>query len=289
MKTLKLLLVCLAFTACATPVEWVAHVLDGQVFAEKTITEYRPSLKAKKSDNNVKLKQARDGSERLVITLKELPSLTFYATSPDSAGQVFITGYNFLSPNYDGWNDLTMDLSGTGSFRTLGYEIVGRDALFKLTSPLEIVQISGGKIRRGDARITGSQAISALKNRRERLAALAEWMHSREGAPVFTTQKAFEKYWKPILMPELAAARKRPAEWQTEGATWNWAEEVKWNTSYTAAIFPEDLCMLRDSGSLLRDWEEAVSWLYLEYQWDSIVESLSRGLTLVQTKALKRK
>jgi hypothetical protein len=194
------------------------------------------------------------------------------ATTPNAGAQIYLTSYTFVCGNYDGWNEFTMDLSGSGVF-----DANATDATLLLTTPLEIVQISGGKIRRGDAHITGEQALSALRNRRERLASLAEWMLLREGTPDFATQKAFEKYWKPILLPEMAPKRKRPAEWQKEGASWNWAEEVKWNTTYTALIFPEELRVLRDSGSLLRDWEEAVSWLYLEYQWNSVVDSLASG------------
>jgi hypothetical protein len=38
-------------------------------------------------------------------------------------------------------------------------------------------------------------------------------------------------------------------------------------------VFPEALRPLRDSGAMLRDWEEASAWIYLEYSWESLLES----------------
>jgi hypothetical protein len=281
MKKSWVLTLCLIFTGCASLAEMTAHILDGSAFVEKTVAIYKTQ---KKKGDIISVKKMKDGGEKLVLTLNALPGLTFGMTAPDEDGKISFTAFTFLCSNSSGWNEFTMDVSGSGVFR-----IAGSDAFFQLTAPLDVLQISDGNIRRGDSRITGDTALSALRNRRERLVALADWMRSREGAPDFATQKAFEKYWKPILMPELVSKKKHPSEWQTTDATWKRAEEVKWNTAYTAAVFPEDLGVLRDTGALLRDWDEAVAWLYLEAQWDTVVRSLSHGLKLAQTKPPMRK
>jgi hypothetical protein len=282
MKLLRVLASCLiftagiTFTACMTLAEKTGHVLDGSAFAEKTLTTYRTN---RKGGDSATLIRRKDGAELLAISLETMPGMTLYGTKPDADGRLYITMYTFLCGNYTGWNEFTMDLSGSGTFLTTENE-----ATFKLEPALDIIQISGGKIRRGDERITGELALSALRNRYQRLAVLVEWMHSREKVPAFESQTDFEAYWKPILMPELVSKRKRPVEWQAEGAEWKRSEDINWNTTYTASLFPKDLALLRDSGSILRDWEEALPWLYLEYRWDNIVNSLSSALTFIRIK-----
>jgi hypothetical protein len=72
------------------------------------------------------------------------------------------------------------------------------------------------------------------------------------------------------------SVKKRPSTWTNTG-DWTTAEDVKWNTSYTKNVFPEHLRTSRDSGALLRDWEEALSWLYFVYEWNYIQRLFSAG------------
>jgi hypothetical protein len=110
-------------------------------------------------------------------------------------------------------------------------------------------------------------------------------MHSQDEIPLLLDRKAFENYWKPILLPELVSRKKRPAAFQnrdTKGqpAVRVRAESINWNTSYTENLFPADLRPLRDSGALLRDWEESFEWIYFEYNWNKITDELSQSITL---------
>jgi hypothetical protein len=180
-----------------------------------------------------------------------------------------------------------MELSGAGTF--LADET---GAVFSLEPELERVQISHGKIRRYDTRITGNDALTSLRNRAERIAALAEWMAGQEGAEDETVRpaarsldrKAFEKYWKPALFPEICAKKQRPPGWQSDGDAWIKAEGIRWNQSYTGRLFPEALRPIRDSGTLLRDWEEAFEWIYLQYEWETLIGLLSRQTALKRVK-----
>ncbi|MDR3285039.1 MAG: hypothetical protein LBS97_07675 [Treponema sp.] len=231
---IPVLLAALTFTGCVTVVEKAGRLLDGSAFAEKTLAQYRTG---KKTGDSVTLVRRKDKSEALVITLETVPTLRFYATPPDADGNFFLTSYTFLAGNLNGWNEFTMDLSGSGTFSASG-----DGAVLTVHEPLEIAGISRGRIRRGSTRLTGDPALTSLRNRYERIAALTEWMRAQEGIPAFGTQKQFEVWWKERVLK--------------------------------TADLPEELRPLRDSGTLLIDWEEALPWIYLEYSWNDIVQSL---------------
>jgi hypothetical protein len=78
--------------------------------------------------------------------------------------------------------------------------------------------------------------------------------------------------------------KKRPPEWKEENALWVRAEDVNWNAAYTESLLPEDLRILRDSGSLLRDWEEAFDWICFEYAWKNTGGYLSGEITMKRVR-----
>jgi hypothetical protein len=94
----------------------------------------------------------------------------------------------------------------------------------------------------------------------------------------------FETYWKPILFPETVMKKKRPENWQQEGDIIISAEGIRWNSSYTKRTFPEELWNIRNSGTMLRDWEEALDWMFNEYAWPRITELLTQENVLNRTK-----
>jgi hypothetical protein len=203
---------------------------------------------------------------------------------PDGDGNFFLTSLDFLSSNLNGWNEFTIELSGTGTF--IKYD--NRASL--VLHSAETLDITGGKIRRNNNRITGDQALTALRNRQERILVLTEWFKeqlvaSEQPVPSFAGSADFEKHWKPILFPELAKKKRRPPVWTKEDAVWVRGEDVRWNSVYTEKVFPEELRPVRNSGTLLRDWEEALSWIYFQFQWDRILSSLQTTRVLQKIAA----
>jgi len=271
----------LLFCTCTVLTEKSGQALEGTAFSEKTLERYATA------GNELALRRVqyrRDG-EGWIFELKTWPTLKFHCM--ETNGSFIPISCSFLAPALSGWNEFTMDLAGTGTITK-----TGENTLITALASVELIDISGGRIRRGDARLSGSEALAALRNRRDRIEALTEWMRgfteSTGEKPDFSgqkdRQKAFENYWKPILLPELCSAKKRPALYNEDGAQWVRSEDVRWNASYTALIFPEDLRILRDSGSLLRDWEEAASWIYLVYEWNAIIQIINRENHFSQTK-----
>ncbi|MDR3276875.1 MAG: hypothetical protein LBT11_06680 [Treponema sp.] len=278
-------------SGCAGLTELAGELLAGSAFREEILAEYRDF-----SGTGLRIRQVLgpEGEENLVISLDEYPTLELWATVPvvlaglpdGREGRITISTLHFLAPNLNGWNEFDRELSGAGVFR-----LSPSGALFHLEGELEALDISKGRIRRNDTRVTGTEALTALRNRDARIAALVAWMHQYGGPGASVAPAApedFAQYWRPILFPELAGARDRSPEaaavWTGEAAEWTFAADINWNTSYTRRVFPELLWPVRNSGNLLRDWEEAFSWIYLQYKWDSMVQSLGDPILLIKTK-----
>jgi hypothetical protein len=258
----------LSLSGCLSLVEKAGRVLDGAAFEEKTLTRYRTE-RGDPFPVEIREVRRRETGPALAVTLKDFPALELRLVPAEDGGFRY-RSLRDLGGSISGWNEFTRDLSGAAAF-TAG----GAGARFSGPGP-EAALISAGKIRRGDRRLTGDEALTVLRNRHERILALVEWMKKEAGGRNFTDRKEFVNYWKPILLPEKVPRKRRPPGWPAgrEEARWLRAEGVRWNTAYTEALFPESLRPLRDSGALLRDWDEAFEWIYHEFFWDRIGESL---------------
>jgi hypothetical protein len=258
--------------------EKAGHLVDGSAFEEKTISEYRSLKEDLKIEMLVVEKNG--GEQSIRITMEKFPMMKLYGSLPDENKNIHINSLEYLGGNTHGWNEYTLELLGEGSlsFRDI--------AVFKLNGKIEPVQIKSGRIHRYDTRITGMEAVTLLRNRRERILTLIEWMRSRENstAASLTDIEKFEEYWKPILFPETVSKNKRPASWLQNNDKFNKAEDIRWNTGYTERVFPEELVNVRNSGTLLRDWEEALAWIYMEYEWENILKLLSVNINFQKIK-----
>ena len=262
----------LLLSGCISMFERTGQVLDGSAFAERRISAYRsPYIEITEVQN-------RDGEHSVIITLNQFPAVSLRGTLPDSQNLFFLTAMYYLGGNEHGWNEWRLDISAAGNLR-LGEEI----AALAINGGIEAVEISAGRIHRFDTRITGDEALRNLRNRQERVLSLSEWMLKQNDAPRALSERDFNRHWRPLLFPEIVSARRRPVNWRQEGDIWARAEDIRWNISYTERVFPEELWEVRNSGTLLRDWEEALSWIYLKYEWESI-EALLSAENILQRK-----
>ncbi|MDR0456255.1 MAG: hypothetical protein LBH20_06190 [Treponema sp.] len=255
---------------CASLVDKAGRALDGSAFAEKKAAVYRT---AEGSGETMEIQKMRNkaGEYSIVIIMDKFPAMKIRGSAPDEQGEFQFIARDYLGGNVHGWNEYRLELSGPGNL-----VLSETTAMLSVPDEIETVGISSGRIRRYDTRITGTDALSGLRNRHERILAITEWLNSRENLSALNSQKEFEEYWKPVLFPEMVLNKKRPEGWQMESDQWVRAEDIRWNTSYTRRVFPELLWDIRNSGTMLRDWEEAVEWIYIEYEWSRIQELLSR-------------
>jgi hypothetical protein len=252
----------MVFTACLGLMERTGRILDGSAFAEKTIALYRTD------EIEISIVENRNAEQSITISINNFPMMKLRASFPDADGSFFLTSLEYLAGNTHGWNEFTLQLIGDGRL------ILGETAILEGINGIEPIQINAARIHRYDTRITGDDALTALRNRHERITALTEWMVTLDG-PKAQRMSGFVRYWQPIIFPEVVSRRNKPDNWQQDGDLFQRADDILWNIGYTERIFPEELWEVRNSGTLLRDWEEAVSWIYLKYEWESVVDLLS--------------
>jgi hypothetical protein len=277
-KKWLVLLIVFMLAGCTSLVQKGGEVLDGSAFAEKTLAVYRISGADEKTAIEVRELGLKNGEEMLEISNGAWPGFTLRGSMPEADGSVHLTEARFLSSHTRGWNEFTMDIIGGAIFQNPGPGV----GILRITGEAERVEITSGRIRLKSDYITGSAAITPLRNRRERITALVEWMNERlpdsGETPAFTNIGEFEGYWKRVLFPELVLEKNRPVEYSVNNAEWKPEDGVRWNLTYTEYLFPEGLWEYRNSGAMLRDWEEALPWIFMEYSWNVIIDSFNNTI-----------
>jgi len=263
------------FAGCVSLVEKAGQALDGSAFAEKKIAVYKAS--------NMELWEMRSkaGERSFIINLVSYPTIKLRCSEPDEQGEFNLVSLDYIGGSPHGWNEFKLDVSGEGK---LVFE--EKTAAISLKPDIEQIQISFARIKRYDTRLSGNEALTLLRNRHERIKSITEWMRGRDNTPKEMYVNFFEEYWKPILFPEIVS-KQMPLNWKQENDQWHRAESVNWNKSYSERAFPEELREIRNSGTLLRDWEEALDWIYNEYEWNKIKEVLEKETVLQKIKGPK--
>ncbi|MDR2447018.1 MAG: hypothetical protein LBD58_06985 [Treponema sp.] len=266
-------------SGCLGLVETAGRVADGSAFSVKTTARYRgKTVEIREIRFKNKDKQPEQG---LLIILDDFPFFQFRTTRPDLNGSFFFTSLHYMGGTYSGWNEWTQTLAGSGAFR-----ISGNIAYLDINGSIEAGAFTSAKILHNGGKRAGEEALASVRIRADRIAALAEWMRAFSGGLAngqrFSDVEAFEAYWKPILFPELVTPGRRPSTYTETGAEWSRAEDVRWNRTYTRSLFPETLRPIRDSGALMRDFEEAPAWLYCVYEWRSVEAVLKENNLIKQ-------
>jgi len=271
----------LLFGGCVSVMEKAGRAFDGSASAEKKVSVYRADKKkGSAEDMAVTVIKNKMSEKSVLITIDKYPMMRLRGSMPDENGAFSLNSLEYLSGSYHGWNEYSMEIMGSGSLS------LGETCVLEISGEIEQIQISSGRIHRYDTRLTGAQALTSLRNRNERIIAATAWMAAFDVPEKQTIEdiKDFESFWKPILFPELVSKKKRPDGWLKEGDIFVKNEDVRWNTGYTERTFKEDLYPVRNSGTMLRDWEETLSWIYLTYEWENIKEILSNKTVLQSVK-----
>jgi len=275
-----ILIFILAFllNSCVGMMEKTGQVLDGSAFKEKTISRYK-ALKKDGAPANIEMSITQNKSleKFIIISLPDFPMMKLRGHYSDE-GVFTLNSLEYLAGNSHGWNEFTLVLLGEAIAISFENEAVLSAVNF------ENIQISKGRIHRYDSRITGNDALTALRNRKDRISATVNWMKSIQNAPELSRIDDFEKYWKPILFPEMVSKKNRPNDWLQENDIFKRADDINWNSGYTERNFSEELRPVRDSGTMLRDWEEALPWMYMEYKWENILELFTSEIIFTKIK-----
>jgi hypothetical protein len=271
---LALFLFSFALSGCLGLVETAGRVADGSAFSVETTARYRgKTVEAREIRFRNQDKQPEQG---LLIILDDFPYLQFRTTQPDQNGSFFFISLHYVGGTYSGWNEWTQTVAGSGAFR-----INGNIAYLDISGSIETGAFTSAKILHNGDKRTGEEALASVRAHADRIAALVEWMRAFSGGLAngqrFSDVGAFEAYWKPILFPELVLLGERPSIYTETGVEWSRVESVRWNRTYTSSLLPETLRPVRDSGALMRDFEEAPAWLYCVYEWQSVEAALKEN------------
>ena len=247
--------------SCTSLIQRGGEFLEGK--SDRTIAVYQ-------SDRvEVKEIESREGIKSLEIASSRWPGFSLLGSMSDSSGTVHLNEVRFFSSHVQGWNEFNLDILGSAVFLVTN----AGETMFYIEGELERVQINSGRILLRGNMLSGTSALVPLRNRRERILALNEWMSDSFYNRVFTDMDEFENFFKPHLFPELVAQKSRPLKYSAENAEWARSDSIRWNLTYSKDLFPEHLWEYRNSGAMLRDWEEALPWIFMEYSWDIIVNS----------------
>jgi hypothetical protein len=225
----------------------------------------------------------------LCLESGRMPGLRIYApAAPDANAENFaasrfdadFSSATFFCNHEDGWSWFDMPVSGR-----VTVEKTDGGLQLKSDSGIERLPAHKARLRAGSKILSGERALDALRNRQERIAALAEFMHGKKEAAENLTWPEFKTVWQSFLFPETVSEKKRGEEWKRLAAKerFNRAEEYSWSLEYGDAVFPENMRELRLTGALWRDWLEAGPWIYAEYNWADFNRALGQGLTIEGT------
>ena len=271
-------------TGCLSLMEEAGRLIDGTAFAEKTITSFKSETQ-EDSQNEITISviENKENEKSIIISVKNYPMLKLRGSYPDINGFFQFISLEYLAGSTHGWNEFSLQIMGTGRLR-LGDIATQQLASFELIEEIEFSSLKSARIQRYDTRLTGDDAVASLRARYDRITSLVEWMLSLD-MQKDQVIKDFEKSWKSFLFPEIVTQKNRPENWQQEGDISVKAEDINWNTNYTERVFSEELKDVRNSGTLLRDWEESLSWIYMFYEWENIISILSNQNILTKVRS----
>ena len=253
---MSLSLACGACAAVNGVVERGGRLIEGSQREFKSASHWRHL-----GENSVELRLGTDrttGARGILFMTAALPWLRFYGTEPDAQGLFYLTKVHFLAGNYGGWQEYDADAAGRGRLRLFDENY----GAFTLLDTVERGEIRGGKIRRESVRLLDTRARDALRARDERIAYLTGWMREYAAGfgAAFQKQDAFEAWWRPKLLPKNASERR------------------------AAPRLPELLQEGRAADALEADWYEASTWIYIDYDWNKIMDILRKEYIVTKIK-----
>jgi hypothetical protein len=227
---------------------------------------------------------------RLAGAYPSSAALTGTATGNDNSGYTLtVTELEWFSNWVDGWTEAKFLASGSISVAGTGAnDKPQRDRARALSpvAPIAIESPSWAKIRYRDTIIDPDTATGQLANRWDRVVAITIFLAEKNITYSGTGKDAlrdFETNARKILFPELYGY----PEGSTKGAGKEsaLAEGVSWDTAYTLAAFPEELRAIRDSGTILRDWEEGFELFLLASRQNAVTDGMP--VRIIVKKAAK--
>ena len=200
-------------------------------------------------------------------------AVVFGEAFPEADGSwVFhIDGVRWFESRINGWTEASF--AAYGSLRLIP---VGRSWKAEIVERPVIDGVAEAEILYRRKGHYGDRAVDIVRRRWLRSLSVADHLRSLPDADGGTfgepgrsrrssASETFAENVGPRLFPEIYGPPK--GRRKADAGQGSWAEGVRWDTSYTEAAFPPELHEVRNSGTLLRDFEESPGLIYLAYLW----------------------
>ena len=240
----------------------------------------------KRSEIQWVLKVLENDKAILVLPFSSRTEIHGEAFENESGHWIFHTDELHLFFNgHDGWTEAVIALEGI-------LELIKKDEnnwVLKGTEPPRTGSVLQAEIRYRRDKIYADRAVDMMNRRLDRVLALSGFVRTAlkpEDYDFFQAKKYhrkkgynpkdFEADLKSLLFPELYGFSDEfpePESSLNEEERYIRSEEVLWDSQYTREYFPEELLKVRDSGTLLRDYDEASELIILFCLWQELWES----------------
>lgn len=172
---------------------------------------------------------------------------------------------------HDGWTELDFVVEGELIFQREDHHWVYRG-----DGTPALIDISQAAIRYRNTILRGEEARREALNRQNRLKAFTKLLRDEMPASSISTQqpalfknlKHFKKIVGKRWFPEAMGHDEGWKDFNFNDKGYIRSHGISWSVSATETLLPEELHELRTSGTLFRDYEEGLEWLYLEWLWD---------------------
>ena len=223
----------------------------------------------------VELMPPETGSESVRIRGDSIEGATFTGSARLTAdGRILsLTAMRWFSNWANGWTEAHLPVTGE-----LLLSPHGREWSLSVVQPPRLGDPVAASIRYFDDYLSGERGREEFAHRWDRILAVVSVLKQRlqerwfeytaapwqPGRP--SQAMSFEEAARKFLFPELYGYADPPPRDSRSVRS----ESISWNVDYTAANFPENLHAVRNSGTMLRDFEECPGLWRLAYCLDEL-------------------
>ncbi len=264
-------------------------------------TTYKIFKDSKKSESIFKVKIDKKGNKYGELRSQLIsPGVIIGEVIEDQTDDIIfnINSIKYLSNWPNGWTQ--------GESEASGIIVLNKDEngwKVNIKENFEIWEVIKGEIRYNDNYYRRESGLKKVKNRMKRINAAVEFLKNQDfveypeffGHVKFNTAygKSVKKAIQPFLFPEtigfgkLKSKNQLPVNYQIPlkqkddlaiGAGFIWRK------SYTDAFFPDYLRELRNTGTLWRDFEEAMHLFYMLFNIDYYFKTVLQDASFIKSK-----